>query len=87
MREREFLVLLAVSGLFVIMTISFVGIPWPSQPNEIPLYNDTSPNANGIGNSLFGSFPITVILIGLILGAAMIGGIYLAKMEGGGVGP
>ncbi len=87
MRERELLALMAVSALFVIMTISLVGIPWPSQPSEIPVYNTTAPDSNGIANVLFSSFPITVILIGLLLGAAMIGGIYLAKMEGGEVGP
>jgi len=43
---------------------------------------------NGIFNSLFLAFPITIVLIGLLLGSAMIGGIYLAKMdEPGKVGP
>lgn len=85
MREREFLVLMAVTALFVMMTVSFVGIPWPSHPSDIPVYNSTS--EGGIANTLFGSFPVTVILIALLLGSAMIGGIYLAKMEGGEVGP
>ena len=37
---------------------------------------------------MFDSFAIAVILIAILLGAAMIGGVYLAKMdEPGKVGP
>jgi len=90
MRERDLLVLAAVGALFVIMSISFVGIPWPSELHEIPVYDDnaTAGPEDGIANSLFLAFPITIVLIGLLLGSAMIGGIYLAKMdEPGKVGP
>jgi NADH:ubiquinone oxidoreductase subunit 6 (subunit J) len=86
MQQREVLVLVATGALFAIMAISFVGIPWPTEPSAIPLYNRTSDH--GVANSLFLSFPITVVLIALLLGSAMIGGIYLAKMdEPGKVGP
>ena len=86
MRERDALVLVATGALFVIMAISFVGIPWPTELHEIPVYNKTSDH--GVANNLFLSFPITVILIALLLGSAMIGGVYLAKMdEPGKVGP
>ena len=43
---------------------------------------------SGIANEMFDSFAIAVILIAILLGAAMIGGVYLAKMdEPGKVGP
>ncbi|MGQ0798042.1 MAG: hypothetical protein ACT4OI_09325 [Methanobacteriota archaeon] len=86
MRERQILVVLATGALFAIMAISFIGIPWPTELHEIPVYNRTTDH--GVANNLFLSFPVTVVLIGLLLGSAMIGGIYLAKMdEPGKVGP
>lgn len=89
-RERDVLAVIAVGALFVVMAVSFVGIPWPSEPHEIPIVN-RDPNAtarDGIANSLFRAFPVTVVLIAILLGAAMIGGVYLAKMdEAGKVGP
>jgi len=84
---REFSTVLAVAALFGVMAISFLGtVAWPQSPTTIPVYNTTSPN--GIANSMFDSFAIAVILIAILLGAAMIGGVYLAKMdEPGKVGP
>jgi len=90
MRERDLLALLAVGALFVIMSISFVGVPWPTELHEIPVFNrtETAGPQDGVANSLFLAFPMTIILIALALGSAMIGGIYLAKMdEPGKVGP
>lgn len=90
MREREVLALLAVGALFLVMAISFVGIPWPTEPQAIDLVN-RDPAAgpqSGIANNLFLAFPIAIVLIAVLLGSAMIGGIYLAKMdEPGRVGP
>ncbi len=86
MYEREALVVTAVGALFVVMALSFVGIPWPTELHEIPVANQTGDR--GVANSLFDPFAITVILIAILLGAAMIGGVYLAKMdEPGKVGP
>lgn len=88
MREREVLVLVAVGALFVVMSVSFVGIPWPTEPHEIPVVDPNGTAQGGIANNLFLAFPVTVVLIAILLGAAMIGGIYLAKMdEPGKVGP
>ncbi len=88
---RQTLAVVAATALFAVMAVSFVGIPWPTQQHEIPVFNNTTTsNATpaGIANSLFDTYPITLILIGIILGAAMIGGVYLAKMdEGGKTGP
>lgn len=85
MRQREIVALLAVIPLFLVMAISFVGIPWPTEVHEIPVYDGNG--TTGIANSLFGSYPLTVVLIGILLASSMIGGIYLAKMEREGVGP
>ncbi len=87
---RQGLAVVAVAALFLVMAVSFVGIPWPTEQHEIPVYNGTPTNgtaANGIANVLFNGYPVAVILIAIILAAAMIGGIYLAKMEGGKLGP
>lgn len=88
-RLREFSVGAAVIALFLLMASSFLGdIPWPESPTEIPVYDSNTTSRNGIANELFESYGITVVLIAILLGAAMIGGVYLAKMdEPGKVGP
>ncbi len=85
--QLQALAVAAVATLFLVMAVSFVGVPWPTTQHEIPYVNTTSPNGNAIANSLFNSYSIALILIGVILGAAMVGGVYLAKMEGGKIGP
>ena len=89
MNAREFLVLLATTALFLVMALSFVGnVNWPHSPTTIPVYDPNATSQNGIANQLFNAFGITIILIAILLGAAMIGGVYLAKMdEPGKVGP
>ncbi len=85
--QRQALAVAAVAALFLVMAVSFVGVPWPTQQHEIQVVNTTAPDGNAIANSLFNSYSIALILIGLILAAAMVGGVYLAKMEGGKLGP
>ena len=85
--QRQALAVAAVATLFLVMAVSFVGVPWPTAQHEIPVVNTTSPSGNAIANSLFNTYSIALILIGLILAAAMVGGVYLAKMEGGKLGP
>ncbi len=85
--QRQALAVAAVAALFLVMTVSLVGVPWPTQQHAIDVVNTTSPNGNAIANSLFNSYTIALILIGIILGAAMVGGVYLAKMERGKLGP
>ena len=85
--QRQALAVAAVAALFLVMAVSFVGVPWPTQQHEIPVVNTTAPSGNAIANSLFNSYSIALILIGIILAAAMVGGVYLAKMEGGKIGP
>jgi NADH:ubiquinone oxidoreductase subunit 6 (subunit J) len=86
---REFSVVLAVGALFVVMALSFLGpIDWPNSSTSVPVYDPNATSGNGIANQLFNAFSITIILIAILLGAAMIGGVYLAKMdEPGKVGP
>lgn len=85
--QRQALAVAAVATLFLVLAVSFVGVPWPTAQHEIPVVNTTSPSGNAIANSLFESYSIALILIGIILAAAMVGGVYLAKMEGGKLGP
>jgi len=86
------LMALAVSLLFVLMSVSFVNIPWnlPSQECrdatgslcEIPVTHGSAESPS-IADALFGPYVLLVILSGLVLAACMIGGVYLAKVEGG----
>jgi NADH:ubiquinone oxidoreductase subunit 6 (subunit J) len=85
--QRQALAVSAVAALFLVMAASFIGVPWPTTQHEIPIVNTTSPSGNAIANRLFDSYATALILIGIILAAAMIGGVYLAKMEGGKLGP
>ncbi len=89
MNTREFLVVLAATALFLVMAVSFLGnVNWPSSPTTIPVVDPNATSQNGIANQMFEGFAITIILIAILLGAAMIGGVYLAKMdEPGKVGP
>jgi len=86
---RQVLVVLATGALFLVMALSFLGnVGWPNTPTAIPVYNPNATSSNGIANQLFNAYAITVLLIAILLGAAMIGGVYLAKMdEAGKVGP
>jgi NADH:ubiquinone oxidoreductase subunit 6 (subunit J) len=87
--RRAILAIAGVGALFVVMGASFVGIPWPTQSHFVPVTGNGTANstANSLSGSLFDRYPIAVILIALILAASMIGGVYLAKMEGGEIGP
>lgn len=76
---RDVLVVGALAGFLVLLAASFVDVPWSSDLHDVPLYNETSDF--GVANRMFGAFTVTVILIALLLSAAMIGGVYLAKTE------
>lgn len=83
------LMALAVSFLFVLMSVSFVNIPWGLPAPEcrgdlceIPVMGGSA-SGPGIADTLFGPYVILVVLSALMLAACMIGGVYLAKTEGG----
>jgi len=88
-RLREFSAVLAVGALFAVMAFSFLGTAsWPQSPTSIPVYDPNATSSRGIANEMFDAYAVAIILIALLLGAAMIGGVYLAKMdEPGKVGP
>lgn len=83
---------LAVALLLAVMSASFLNVPWPKPPEECggelceipivddPLTQDTEPSVTA---ALFGPYAILVVVIALVLATCMIGGVYLAKMEGG----
>lgn len=80
MRVDRASTLLALLVLFTVLAVSFVNIPWSSGLHEVPVTSE--PGGSGVADSLFNQYGVTVILIALVLSAAMIGGVYLAKMEG-----
>ncbi len=84
------LMLFAVSLLFVLMVASFVNVPWNlpstncsggSALCDIPVKPEGGPDS--ITGLLFGDYVFLVVLSALVLAACMIGGVYLAKTEGG----
>ncbi len=79
MNSRNLLVAASLAVFVVVLSLFFVAAPWVSELHEVPVYGNNS--TNGVANNLFLSYPITVILIALLLSSAMIGGVYLAKME------
>ena len=88
MNLREFSVVLAVAALFGVMAVSFLGpVSWPQSPTSLPVYDPNATSSDGIANQLFDAFPITIILIAILLAAAMIGGVYLEDGRAGEGGP
>ena len=76
----------AASLLFAVMTASFVGVPWPTPPCKGELCEISAvegPQDQSITKTLFGPYAILVIISALLLAACMVGGVYLAKAEGG----
>ncbi len=79
MNWRNLSVATSLAVFLVILSLLFIDRPWMSDLREVPIYDD---GGNGIANSLFTTYAITIILIALLLASAMIGGVYLSKMEG-----
>ena len=85
------LMAVAVVLLMAVMSASFLNVPWPTPPAEcggelceIETERESPvPEAQHLTKSLFGPYAILVVLSSLVLAACMIGGVYLAKMEGG----
>jgi len=72
MRQND-LMKLAVALLCAVMIASFVGLPWKNELREI--------GTTDVAEIFFNNFGFALIILGLLLAAAMIGGVYLAKME------
>lgn len=83
------LMAVAVVLLLAVMSASFLNVPWPTPPAEcggelceIGVAGG-QPGTPSLTDSLFGPYVILVVLSSFVLAACMIGGVYLAKMEGG----
>ena len=93
------LMALASVLLLAVMSASFLNVPWPTPPAECggelceiavtdnPDSSAPTPTNQSLTKSLFGPYVILVVLIAFVLATCMIGGVYLAKMEGGGPPP
>ncbi len=79
MNSRNVAVAASLVVFVVVLSVFFLSAPWASELHEVPVYSNNS--TSGVANNLFLSYPITIILIALLLSSAMIGGVYLAKME------
>jgi len=83
------LMVLAVIFLFLLMTWSFLVAPWgpPACGGafcSVPITSENPANESAsVTGSLFGGYAVLVLVSGLVLASCMIGGVYLAKMEGG----
>lgn len=83
------LMVLAVVFLFLLLSWSFAVAPWGSPACggafcDVPITSEDPANESAsVTGSLFGGYAILVLVSGLVLAACMIGGVYLAKMEGG----
>ena len=73
--------LTGVALLFVVVAESVLLVSWPGQLHDIPTQNSTNASGQGVANTLFGEYSIAILLIGLLLSAGIIGGIYVAKEE------
>jgi len=74
---RNLLAAVTLGGFFVLISLFFVGVPWSSDTHDVPLFGP----GGSLANDLFTTYAVTLILIALLLSSAMIGGVYLAKME------
>ena len=87
----RFVMLFAVGLLFALMAWAFLVAPWTLPASQcggglcsIPITPTGAANETGsVTGSLFGGYVILVFVIALVLASCMIGGVFLAKMEGG----
>ena len=77
MNLRNVLAAVTLGGIFVLISLFFVGVPWASDTHDVPLFGPSG----SLAAAQFGTYAVTLILIALLLSSAMIGGVYLAKME------
>ncbi len=81
LKRNDVILLIGVTLLFVLVAESMINVPWRDELHDIPTYNNTNASGPGVANSMFNDYSFTIIIIGLLLAAAMIGGVYLAKEE------
>jgi NADH-quinone oxidoreductase subunit J len=71
--------LLAGALLAIIIVLAVVSTAWPLAPGLVPT------ETVGVASALFGSFVLPFEIVSVLLLAAVIGGVFLAKREHGGV--
>ena len=81
MKPTDLYVLAGMGLLFAVMAVSFVDLPWKTGQAEVPISDNGSAGQTSVARTLFGEYAVTLPLIALVLGACMVGGIYLAKQE------
>jgi len=81
MKRSDFWVLIGVSLLFLTIAVSVVDIPWKTGTEPVPIADPGNVTRDTVAGSLFTEYAVVLPLIALLLGACMIGGIYLAKEE------
>lgn len=75
--RREPILAVALALLAALMAYSFLDVPW--QPNQV---EGNQTDSHTIARTLFVQYPAALYVIALLLAASMVGGVYLAKMEG-----
>jgi len=93
MRFRNYFVLAGLLLLFALIFYSIMESPWP---DEKQLYKEDASDDEGtdgdqersdrdltpdVADRMFEDYGLAVVTISLILGAAMLGGIFIAKIE------
>ena len=74
MDRQQYLAGLAVLSLSIIVIGSLLVATWPAgEPTNIGL--------NELGMGTFETFGITFLIVGLVLFASMLGGVFLAKED------
>lgn len=79
MKENRELTLAVIATAAVLlgylMALSLVSsVAWEtSDVNEVPMHD--------VANSLFDDYPFALVILGLLLSASVLGGIYLARKE------
>ena len=77
--RAQFTMLLVVLLLAAIMVASIIQLPWKNDLREI--------DTESVGTALFMDYWFALIVLALGLAAAILGGIYLGKMEAMQAGP
>lgn len=81
MKPSDWWALVGVSLLFLTITVSVIDVPWKTGTEPVPVADNETVTSETVAGSLFTEYAVALPIIALLLGASMIGGIYLAKEE------
>jgi|GEM_PF-962160 len=76
---------LAILALALMFIGAVLSVHWPSPPKDFDQTNETPTNQD-VGNAMFGQgtnpgYGLVMLLVGVLLLVALLGGIFLAKEE------